>query len=330
MSAATGNTEKPVTAKSSPRAAKQSRAASVSPSVSPSDSAAMPPPPPRPSREQIFLMNQDLDGGPTPRDLSIHTAVTDEGLSQRQVAVKYGISQARVSQIVKAVDEWSLRVADDRFADYTPQQRRRLAENTFRERLNYFYSLSLGAWRSSQQGETIDRTGGLDSGSVTRSAFGKVCYIDLAMRIAERIAELDWSDVRSKRREAEGDGEREGKGKGEGEGEGEGEEPAETAVAEQEAALPETSAAPDSPAAPQEGEKRLSPAAVSGTELDKKPAVQRQNSSGVTKNAAAASRPAKARSERPEPLITPYEPRHQDPEREALYRGLETLFAGLG
>lgn len=319
MSAATpGNAEKPATGKSTTRATKQRR------SASPSDSGTMPPPPPRPSREQIFRMNQDLDGGPTPRDLSIHRSVVDEGESQREVAVKYGISQARVSQIVKGVDEWSLQVAEDRYRDFTPGQRRRLAEHTFRQRLDYFYSQALGAWRASQQGETIDRTGGLDSGSLRRSTFGKTCYLEAAMRIAERIAELDWVDVGCKRRAPQRK-----------------EAPPEAELAPNAAlsvspapsvpagAAPEAEVMKTAPESPQR-EKDLSPAAPAAAELSAEAASQASKSSEVTKKNDSVSLSGKGRSERREPLITPHQPRDEDAEREALYRDLQTLLAGLG
>lgn len=272
-----------------------------------------------PSKEQIFLLNQELDGGPTPRDLTIHTAVTDEGRSQREVAVKYGLSQARVCQIVKAVDAWTLRMADDRYADYTPQQRRRLAENTFRERLNYFYSQTLAAWRASQREETIERDGGLSGDySVTRPAYGKVCYLELAMRISERIAELDWAGVRSKHREAEA------------EAEAQAAETEEAVVSEQEPAASRVTEDATSVAAAPEVENRLSPAAPAAAELGAKPAAQAPKYSGVTEKINAATVPGKPRPKRQEPLITPYESPVEDPEREKLYQELQTLLDGLG
>ena len=59
---------------------------------------------------------------PSLRNLAIYKAVKIEGQRQEDAAARFGVCQARVSQIVASVDVWRCMVTSDELCNLTPEQ----------------------------------------------------------------------------------------------------------------------------------------------------------------------------------------------------------------
>lgn len=138
---------------------------------------------------------------PSERDWDVWEAVSRDGLTQRQAAERFSLSQPRVCKILREVESWGQDNETDPRAGRSSAERRRLAEHTYRFQLGAHYREAIQAWEASKgmQEESRPAPGGCGAPAVRRyQGFGKPVYLMLAVRIAERIARLDGVDTTGK------------------------------------------------------------------------------------------------------------------------------------
>ena len=143
------------------------------------------------SPEQMEAIREELAEGPSERDLELFEQVCQRGVSQREAAAMFQLSQSQVCKVLQQMRAWAARHAPDPRSEFTPRERRRLAEYVYRERLKFFYREALHAWRASQGDHTTIRNirESYDSPrmvSITAHSAGKPTYLMLAVRIAEK------------------------------------------------------------------------------------------------------------------------------------------------
>jgi hypothetical protein len=127
---------------------------------------------------------------PSEKAFEVFHLVEIVGISTREAAEQVGISHTRVVQLRDAVERW-IGAQPSRREKLTKEQRLRVAEYKAELRLDHLYSLALGAWRSSQGQEFVQR-GGSDGSfrTVVRHCHGKANYLNLASRIVLAQAKL--------------------------------------------------------------------------------------------------------------------------------------------
>jgi hypothetical protein len=120
---------------------------------------------------------------PTERDWYLFEAVAVAGLSSRQAAQQFGISQTRVQQIRHQVTEW-LAVIHGPGEGLSPIERICAAIDLAERRCNYMYSEAMEAWRASQEPQVSTRIGptGHEIKTTTLKG-GDSRYLWMAMRV---------------------------------------------------------------------------------------------------------------------------------------------------
>jgi len=117
---------------------------------------------------------------PSQRNREVFAAVA-MGKSHAQVAGQFGLTQPRVTQIVRQVREWSMQVAGGELGEFNEVQRLRLAEETLRVQLDGWMRMAMGEWRRSR-----------------REGLGRVTFLNAASRLASNLAKLAGVDVSGK------------------------------------------------------------------------------------------------------------------------------------
>jgi hypothetical protein len=117
---------------------------------------------------------------PSQRNREVFTAVA-MGKSHSQVATEFGLTQPRVTQIVRQVREWSMQVAGGELGEFNEVQRMRLAEETLRRQLDGWMRMAMGEWHKS-----------CDVG------IGRTTFLNAAMRLSQNLARLYGVDVSGK------------------------------------------------------------------------------------------------------------------------------------
>jgi len=128
------------------------------------------PSPQEPIRRQI----------PSQRNREVFAAVA-LGKSHAEAADQFGLTQPRVTQIVRQVREWSMQVVGGELGEYNEIQRLRLAEETLRVQLDGWMRMAMGEWRRSR-----------------REGLGRVTFLNAASRLASNLAKLAGVDVSGK------------------------------------------------------------------------------------------------------------------------------------
>jgi hypothetical protein len=132
---------------------------------------------------------------PGERDFLLFEALACEGLSTRQAAERFDISQTRVMQIRRHVAEWIARSVPEGL-ELTPRERLRLAAYIANGRVDSLYSEAMQAWRDSKAPATSVRNGQSGEYHITRSSYGDPRYLLAASRLIERQMSLAGAAVR--------------------------------------------------------------------------------------------------------------------------------------
>ncbi|MCE9526361.1 MAG: hypothetical protein K8R36_09940 [Planctomycetales bacterium] len=117
---------------------------------------------------------------PSQRTREVFAAVA-MGKSHAEVADQFGLTQPRVTQIVRQVREWSMQVAGGELGKFNEAQRLRLAEETLRVQLDGWMRMAMQEWRKS-----------------CREGIGRVTYLNAAGRLSANLAKLAGVDVSGK------------------------------------------------------------------------------------------------------------------------------------
>jgi hypothetical protein len=126
---------------------------------------------------------------PGERDFLLFEALACEGLSTRQAAERFDISQTRVMQIRKSVAEWIARSVPEGL-DLAPRERLRLAAYIANGRVDSLYCEAMQAWRESKAPATSTRSGQSGELHITRSSHGDPRYLLAASRLIDRQMSL--------------------------------------------------------------------------------------------------------------------------------------------
>src|SRR5262245_30892656 len=95
-------------------------------------------------------MRTALSLPPTERDFRIYERVVLTGVSTRQAAGEFGLSQTRIRQLVQRVSQWLTETLPPH-DDATDAAHLRYARHVAADRLEYFYSEAMHGWRLVQQ-----------------------------------------------------------------------------------------------------------------------------------------------------------------------------------
>jgi hypothetical protein len=117
---------------------------------------------------------------PSQRNRDVFAAVA-MGKSHSEAAAEFGLTQPRVTQIMRQVREWSTQVAGGELGEYNEVQRLRLAEETLRIQFDSAMRMAMQEWRKSR-----------------REGLGRATYLTTAMRLASNQAKLSGVDVSGK------------------------------------------------------------------------------------------------------------------------------------
>jgi hypothetical protein len=117
---------------------------------------------------------------PSQRNRDVFAAVA-MGKSHAEAADQFGLTQPRVTQIVRQVREWSMQAAGGELGEFNEVQRLRLAEETLRIQLDSAMRMAMQEWRKSR-----------------REGLGRATYLTTAMRLASNQARLSGVDVTGK------------------------------------------------------------------------------------------------------------------------------------
>ncbi len=117
---------------------------------------------------------------PSQRNREVFAAVA-MGKSHAEAADQFGLTQPRVTQIVRQVREWSMQVAGGELGEYNEVQRLRLAEETLRVQLDGWMRMAMQEWFKS-----------------CREGIGRVTYLNAAARLSANLARLAGVDVSGK------------------------------------------------------------------------------------------------------------------------------------
>jgi hypothetical protein len=127
---------------------------------------------------------------PTERDCYLYEAVQIEGLSSRQAAQRFGISQTRVQQIRRQMTEWLAVIAGPE-TGLSPAERICAGIDLAERRCNYLYSEAMEAWRASQEPQVSTRLGpGGHELKTTTLKSGDPRYLWMAMRMNTQMVHI--------------------------------------------------------------------------------------------------------------------------------------------
>ena len=126
---------------------------------------------------------------PGERDFLLFEALACEGLSTRQAAERFDISQTRVMQIRKHVAEWIAREVPEG-PELTPREQLRLAAYIANGRVDALDCEAMQAWRESKAPATSVKSSNAGEITITRSSHGDPRYLLAASRLIERQMSL--------------------------------------------------------------------------------------------------------------------------------------------
>lgn len=109
---------------------------------------------------------------PSQRNREVFAAVA-MGNSHAEVAKEFGLTQPRVTQIVRQVREWSMQAAGGELGEYNEVQRLRLAEEMLRIQFDSAIRMAMQEWRKSR-----------------REGLGRATYLTTTMRLSSNLARL--------------------------------------------------------------------------------------------------------------------------------------------
>ena len=132
---------------------------------------------------------------PSSRDREIFHAAAVERKPQDQVADDFGISQARVSQVVGRVRTWLMTASDDETGDLPPEMAQRLGVRLARMRLEHLLTISMQCFEMSQGKVPMWRNRQTDNGRVqdeiVHTSFGDLRYLTHYRHVTMALAKLD-------------------------------------------------------------------------------------------------------------------------------------------
>ena len=117
---------------------------------------------------------------PSMRNREVFAAVA-MGKLHAEAAEQFGLTQPRVTQIVRQVREWSMQVAGGELGEFNEVQRLRLAEETLRVQLDGWMRMAMQEWRKSR-----------------REGLGRATFLNAANRLASNLARLSGVDISGK------------------------------------------------------------------------------------------------------------------------------------
>lgn len=117
---------------------------------------------------------------PSQRNRDVFAAVA-MGKSHAEAAAQFGLTQPRVTQIVRQVREWSAQVAGGELGEFNEVQLLRLAEETLRVQLDGWMRMAMQQWYKS-----------------CCEGIGRVTYLNAASRLSSNLARLAGVDVTGK------------------------------------------------------------------------------------------------------------------------------------
>ena len=117
---------------------------------------------------------------PSQRNREVFAAVAAKR-SHEEVAQEFGLTQPRVTQIVRQVREWSVQVTGGEFGEFNEVQRLRLAEETMRVQLDGWMRMAMQEWFKS-----------------CREGLGRPTFLNTAARLSANLAKLAGVDVSGK------------------------------------------------------------------------------------------------------------------------------------
>ncbi|MGI8980649.1 MAG: hypothetical protein ACR2FY_15590 [Pirellulaceae bacterium] len=117
---------------------------------------------------------------PSRRNRDVFAAVA-MGKSHSEAASEFGLTQPRVTQIVRQVREWSMQAGGGELGEYNEVQRLRLAEEILQRQFDGWMRMVMEEWRRSR-----------------REGLGRASYLTTAMRLGSNLARLSGVDVSGK------------------------------------------------------------------------------------------------------------------------------------
>jgi hypothetical protein len=117
---------------------------------------------------------------PSQRNREVFAAVA-MGKSHAEAADQFGLTQPRVTQIVRQVREWSMQAGGGELGEYNEVQRLRLAEETLQRQFDGWMRMAMEEWRKSR-----------------RDGLGRATFLTTAMRLASNKARLAGVDISGK------------------------------------------------------------------------------------------------------------------------------------
>jgi len=140
---------------------------------------------------------------PSFRDREIFEAVAINFLPQDEAAADYGVSQARISQIVAGVRAWTIAATNEATGDLPPELALRYATRLVRMRLENLLSLAMTGFRDSQGLLPVRTTHEKDLHRTTsetmRHSFGDLRFLTHYRQVALLLAKLDGVNLAPKR-----------------------------------------------------------------------------------------------------------------------------------
>ena len=129
---------------------------------------------------------------PSLRNRDIYHAVRTQGFTQEEMAEKHGISQTRVSQIVRQCDRWfaSPQAAGQVVA--SPAGRKRLASYVDLARLETIYTLAMRDHQRSEKRQSATTSGTKDGRCWSQTTNRDSAVNSQPLRTALRALELMW------------------------------------------------------------------------------------------------------------------------------------------
>src|SRR5687767_5657201 len=132
---------------------------------------------------------------PNSRDREIFHAAAVERKPQDQVADDFGITQARVSQVVGHVRTWLMTATDDETGDLPPDMAQRLGVRLARMRLEHLLTISMQCFEMTQGKIPMWRDRETDNGRVreeiVHTSVGDLRYLTHYRHVTMALAKLD-------------------------------------------------------------------------------------------------------------------------------------------
>jgi predicted transcriptional regulator len=129
---------------------------------------------------------------PSARNKAVHHAVRAQGFTQEEVALEFGISQTRVSQIVRQADRWFATPQSIGKDIPTSEGRKRLAAHVDLARLDTIYTLAMRDHQRAQQQHCTRKSGTNGGRYYSETVHRDPLVTSQPLRTALRALELMW------------------------------------------------------------------------------------------------------------------------------------------